>query len=235
MAPTGPQVDDGESNGMNWNSSSGARYHFMPSAGQISGTGNAQDLSDRGWVTTALAFVEGTGADFLSAADKGVPGHYVLGAALDLLQCPAIFGGWTHAEEASSHIGTQPTCMTFEFHGSFADASSAEPGSGFGLVVNGGSILTAADAIAMIVSDGTNFVCQSAADSDVGALVDNAWHEWKIVISQGTTDAVEWFIDRVSQGTFDLRTDAFPAAWGTAVEAAGTNFLKIGPCEIEYC
>jgi hypothetical protein len=225
----------GETNALDWNNTTAFQFHFIPSESQIAGTGNIEDLSDRGWVVTSLAFVEGTGADFLSAADPGMPGHYVTDAALDLIQSPAMFGGSVHATEAGHHLGRQPTQMIIEVHGKFSVVANDEAATGFGIVQNGGSVIEPTDAIAMIVSDGTNFLCRSSADSDVGALVDTDLHEFKIIISQGTTDAIEWFIDGVSQGTLDLLTDVFPFAWGGGVMAAGVNRILIGPAEIEYC
>ena len=56
-----------------WDDSSGSDYFFEPDLAQISGTGNAEDLSDRGWTTTSLTFVNGTGAKFLDADNIGTP------------------------------------------------------------------------------------------------------------------------------------------------------------------
>lgn len=221
---------------VHWDDSSGSDFFFEPDAAQISGTGNAEDLSDVGWTTTGLSgqFVGGTAADFLSTSDKGVPAHYVTTAAGDIFQSPAIFGDHVHSHQAEHHLGTTPTELHAHFWGTFSVESNNETATGFGWVVNGGSVITAGDAIAMIVSDGSNFICRSSADSSTGAVVDTNLHEFAIIISQGTTDAIEWRIDDVSQGTLDLRTDVFPAAWGAGVQSAGSNRLLIGACRVFY-
>lgn len=218
-----------------WDNSSGSDYFMEPDAAQISGTGSAEDLSDVGWTTTSLSFTEGTGADFMSSADKGVPGHFVTNAAADLLQSPAVFGDYTHSQQAAHHLGFDPTTLTLEGWAAFSVHSANETATGLGFVINGGSIVTAGDAVAVIHTNGTNFTCRSSADSDAGATDDALWHLFKIVISTGSaTDAVEWFIDGTSQGTLDRRTDAYPVSVGWGVVAAGTNRVLIGPARVFY-
>lgn len=221
---------------LHWSDSSGSDFFFMPDAAQISGTGGAEDLSDVGWTITTFAgqFVAGVDADFLATADKGVPAHFVTTAPSDRLQSPAIFGDWVHGRQAANHLGEDPTTLTVEQWVTFSVAANSETATAVGFTDAGGSSIVATDAVAMIHSDGTNFICRSSADADTGALIDTALHLFKIVISQGTTDAIEWFIDGTSQGTLDLREDVFPVSWGGGVVSAGSNRLLIGPCRVFY-
>lgn len=223
------------SNAVLWDDSSGSDFFFEPDVAQISGTGNAEDLSDVGWVTTSLAFVQGSGADFFTADANTIPSHYLTDAAVDLLQSPAIFGDNAHALQAEHHLGKSPTTLTLEGWLAFSVNSADEAATGFGFVVNGGSPITEAGHVAFIVTDGTNFVLRSAADSDAGATDDALWHLFKIVVSTGSvTDAVEWFIDGTSQGTMDRTTDVWPVSVGWSVEAAATNRILIGPARVFY-
>lgn len=220
--------------GLLWDDSSGSDFYFEPDLAGISGTGNAEDLSDVGWTATSLAFVQGVAADFFSSTDVD-PSHYLTNAALDLLESPAIFGDYQHSQQAASHLGKNPTTLTMEAWAKFSVTSANEAATGIGFVIGGGSIITSADHVAVIVTDGTNFLCRNSDGSDAGAADDESWHLFKIVISNGAvTGAIEWFIDGVSQGTFDRRTDAYPCLWGAGVQAAATNRILIGPARIYY-
>ncbi len=223
-------VDDAS----HWDDRLGTDYDFTPSAAQIAGTGNREDLTDVGWSKTGLTFVPGSGADFLTEAVPGIPPHYTLDGASNLLQSPDKFGNFEHCDGAADHLGYHPTTMMWEGWFQFSVTGSNEPASGIGLVDAGGSIITAGDAVAVIHSNGSNFVCRSSADSDVGAVVDTDWHRGGIVLSLGTTDKIEWFIDRVSQGTLDLRTGVMPLAWGAGAVSAGNNRLAFGHQHISY-
>ncbi len=222
--------------GADWDDDYGTDYHMAPSAAEISGTGQREDLSDVGWTTTGLAgqYVPGVSADFITEGTLGVPNHYVTNAASDTLQSPDLFGDWVHAQQSGQLLGFIPTTLTMAAWLAFSVASNNETAVGIGFSDAGGSILTAGDAIAVIHSNGTNFICRSSADSDVGAAIDTNWHLWKIVLSMGTTDAIEWFIDGTSQGTLDLRTGVFPASWGAGVGVGLSNRVLIGPAHISY-
>ena len=219
-----------------WDESSGSDFFFEPDAAQIAGTGGAEDLSDRGWIITGLAgqYVSGVSADFLVDGTPGVPSHYVTTAASDRLQSPDLFGNATHGRQAAHHLGHAPTTLTAEFEATFSVESNNETATGLGFADAGGSGIVATDAIAMIVSNGTNFVCRSSADSDVGAAADTSIHLWRVVLSKGTTDAIEWFIDGTSQGTLNLRTGVFPCSWGGGVQSGGSNRLLIGNSSVFY-
>ena len=220
-----------------WDEASGSDFFMEPSASQVSGTGNAQDLSDRGWTTTGLAFVGPTkSASFLDATDLGVPGHFEGDNAGDILQSPALFGDFIHGQQAAHHLGFDPTTLTFEAHARFSITSASETGTALGFVDADGSIITEADHIAAIHTDGTNFILRSAApDTDVGALDDELEHLFTIVVSIGSvTDAIEWFIDGTSQGTIDRLADVWPASVGWGNQGAGTNRIQIGSARVFY-
>jgi hypothetical protein len=172
-------------------------------------------LSDFGWTTTSLVATAGAGGDFLAAADPGTPNHLLTDAGNDLLQSPAVFGDYIHGQLAAQFLGHSPSQLVVEWYGAMTVHSADESTvTGWGLVEAGGAAGTANDRMAWIGTDGTNFICSSAADSDAGATDDAAWHRFRIVVSLGTTDAIEWFIDGVSQGTINLQTDLWPCSFG---------------------
>ncbi len=192
-----------------------------------------QVLSEFGWTTTALAYVAGSAADFASSADPGIAPHFLLADASDLLASPAIFGSYNHMLQAQRILGYLPTSLNCEVWAAFTTASADEPSTAFGFVEDGGSVITAAaaDQLACISSNATNFELNSGAASDAGAAVDNAWHLWKISV---TSTQVEWFIDGTSQGTIALEADEFPVSFEAGVVAAGTNDIALGNVHIWY-
>ncbi len=180
-------------------------------------------LSELGWTTTSLVETVMTGAgDFLSTSDFSVPAHVLTNASGDLLESPSMFGDGAAAEAAAQILGHNPTTLSCEWYGSFTVVTGTSNRSGFGLVQDGGAAGTAADQLAWIYTDGTNFTLRSSGDSDAGAADDTDWHTWKIIVSTGSaTDAVEWFIDGTSQGTMDRITDQWPVSFG--MHALTTN------------
>ena len=189
-------------------------------------------LSSRGWTTTSLGLTAGSAADFLSASDKGTPRSILTNAGNDLLQSPVIFGDYTHAKSASMIMGKTdlPRYLIMDVLGAMGTASANETTSGFGLVEDGGTAGTAADGLAWIVSDGTNFKLTSGADSDAGAAIDTSPHAWRVILDSGlgtNTDAVEWFIDGTSQGTIDLETDEFPVSFGIFADTTNRPALSV--------
>ncbi len=219
-----------------WAAESGSDFFFEPDAAQLAGAGNSTALSDRGWTTTGLAFVAASlDADFLSEADPGVPAHYEGLSAGDLIQSPAIFGDFQHAHQAGHHLGFDASTLTFEAFARFSVTSADEEETCLGFCDATGSIIVISDAIAVIRTDGTNFILRSTADSSTGALDDEDLHLFRIVVSGGSaTDAIEWFIDGTSQGTIDRLPDVWPAAVGVGNLAAGTNRIQIGQFSVFY-
>ena len=218
---------------VHWDDSSGSDYFFEPDLAGLTTTGNAESLVDVGWTVTGLGFVQGTSGDFFGAAGLD-PSHYEGDNATDKLESPNVFGDYFHSQQAAHHLGQDPTTLTMEMWAQFTVTSASETGTALGFFIGGGSIVTEADHVAAIHTDGTNFICrEGGGDTDAGALDDESWHLFKIVISIGSvTDAIEWFIDGTSQGTLNRRTDAYPCGWGAGNST--TNRIQIGPCRIFY-
>jgi len=190
-----------------------------------SGATNLSGLDSFGWTTTTLSLTAATGGDFLSSATVGTPASISLGADTDLLQSPLIFGDYSHGLLAGQILGHYPTRLIIEVYAAFLTHSANETRSGFGLTEAGGTSGTANDAMAWIHTDGTNFTIRSGADSDVGALDDALYHLFRIVVKPGTTDAIEWFIDGVSQGTMDNQAALWPCSFGAYTST--TNRLAL--------
>lgn len=233
-APRAPRVHIEDPR--NWAISQGTDFWLgaSPSTAVLAGTAGAgQLLSEYGWTTTALAHVAGTGADFNSSADPGVPAYIQFTAASDLLLSPSIFGDYAHFLQASRILGYTPTTLNLECLAAFLTEAADEVSSAFGFVQAGASPITAAAAgqFACISSDATNFELNSSAAADSGAVSDNAWHVWKISISSA---ASEWFIDGTSQGSIALVADVFPLRFGCGIVAAGSNTIALNSVHIWY-
>lgn len=192
-----------------------------------------QVLSEFGWTTTTLAYVAGSAADFGASADPGVAPHLLLADASDLLASPAIFGSYDHMLAASRILRYFPTRLICEVWAAFTTETNDEPSTAFGFVEDGGSVITAAaaDQLACISSNGTNFELNSGAAVDAGAAADTAWHRFRIVV---TSANVEWFIDETSQGTIALEADEFPVSFEAGIVAAGANDIALGDVHIWY-
>lgn len=208
-----------------WNRAGGTDYWaFFGPESTTAAAGSSALITDSGWIVTSLAETAGAGADFLATGDRTAPAHILTDAATDALQSPSIFGDYGHAQMAAAILGYQPTRLVCEFYGAMTVHSANETISGWGFLEAGGAGANAADHMAFIFTDGTNFTIRSAADSDAGAADDALWHTFKIVMSNTVaagTDMVEWFIDGTSQGTMDLQTDLFPVSF--SMYATTTN------------
>jgi len=190
-------------------------------------------LDAGGWTAPSIDENAGSGADFLSSADDGPP-NWGMGAASDLIQSPSIFGNYSHAYMAQQFLGHIPTELNLEIYAQHVDGTNNETASGFGFVEDGGSIVTANDAMAVIYSDGTNFKCRSgAAATAAGAADDTSWHLWRIQVAAA---GIYWYIDGTVQNStvLALQTDEWPCAFGIGVQAGGSNFLKMAWAHIWY-
>lgn len=196
-----------------WNRSAGTDFWLLSEAEYAGGT-HDDLITDFGWTTTAIALASPTGGDFLSSAGVGTPNSFLFGADNDLLQSPTIFGDYAHGLMAGQILGHLPTRLIVDVYAAFTTHSDNETRTGFGLTEAGGTSGTANDAMAWIHTDGSNFTIRSAADSDVGDADDANFHQFRIVVSTGTTDAIEWFIDGTPQGAMDLQENLWPCSFG---------------------
>ena len=220
---------------LDWGDMAGTDYWFVPGSSMTGATTFL--LSSRGWTTTSMALTGGSGADFMSAADKGTPRTALTNATGDLLQSPALFGDYNHARIAQIIMGENilPRFLICDMFAAFTVASADEDQTAMGLFEDDGTISTALDQLAAIHSDGTNFTLKGSADEDVGAAIDNAYHWWRIQIDRSisaVTDGVSWYIDGVLQGTIDREADEFPAYWG--LHSLTTNRISLASAHIYY-
>src|SRR3990167_955349 len=205
-------------------------YVFYPHADIL--TASAPHLlSASGWITNGtVSVVAGSGGDFLSATDRGTPAHFLCNATGERLTSPFIFGGEGHTRMIRQKYGWTPKKLIAEFAAVWTTASNADTTGGIGFVEAGGAIQTAADHLAMITSDGTNFILRSgAATSDAVLAVDTNPHIWRI---EYTADLVVFYQDGVSIDSIAVETDLFPAAFGCAVTSS--NVLGLGATRIWY-
>lgn len=197
--------------------------------------------ANHGWISNGtLSYVAGSGADFGSSADYGTPAHLLFNSPGERLTSPFVFGSWTRMNHIRRTLGWQPNQLIMESYAVWTTASNADTTGGIGFVEAGGSIQTANDALAMVTSDGTNWILRSgAATSSFALAVDTNPHLWTIIIDKGT-QLVTFMQDLVPVGTggssgtgvVALETDLFPAAFGAAVTSS--NVIGLGDTHTYY-
>lgn len=215
-------------NGADWARSAGTDFWLIGGASEetVATGAGLRTLDGGGWTATSVVEYSGSGGDFLSSTDDD-PSAFHLDAASDLIQSPVIFGSYAHARMVQEILGALPTELNVEVYSQFLDATNDEEGSEFGFVEGGGSIVTAADALACIYSDGTNYRLRSgAAETAVGAVDDTSWHLWRIKIN---ATGCWFYMDGTLQNStlLALEADEWPVAFGIGVVAAGSNFQKL--------
>ena len=220
---------------LDWGDTAGTDYWFVPGSSMTGATTFL--LSSRGWTTTSMVLTGGSGADFISAADVGTPRTALTNASGDILQSPALFGDYHRGRIAQIIMGEKilPRFLICDMYAAFTVASANETNSSMGLFEDDATISTADDALAAIYSDGTNFGLRSGADSDAGAVVDNAYHWWRIQIDRSitaVTDGVAWYMDGALQGTIDREADEWPVYWG--LHTLTTNRISLASAHIYY-
>lgn len=223
----------------NWGVEAGTDFWLIVNANGGLGSGNAHELADYGWTTTSLALADGSAADFMSSSDVGTPPQITQNAQNDLLKSPAIFGDYTHARQAMLLLGkkTLPRYLIADMYATFSVASGNETTTALGFVEDGGSIVTANDHAAAIVSTGTYWTFRSGGDTVTSTTaVDTNPHRFRIVLDRtisGGTDACTAYVDGTSIGTIDLETDEFPVAFG-AGSGGATNFVQLHQARVFY-
>lgn len=212
-------------------------------------TATGDELAENGWTATSLGNTAGSGADFQggtftkaagrtrdgSFTDIGVPPHFLTNADGDLLLSPAIFGNGVHSEAAAelANMGQLPNVLGVAFWGSMSVHSANETDSVWGFVEDGGSPATAADILAGIYTNGTNFVLQSGGSPvSIGQADDGNWHKFRIELH--AKGLLSWWVDGVLQAdtAVSLAVDEFPVAFGFA--AGTTNRPLLGLTHVYY-
>ncbi len=207
-------------------------------------TATGDELAENGWTSTSLVATAGSGADFGSSADKGIPPHALTNASADLLKSPPIFGDYIHMRAAADLAGMSdlPRYLIARWWGSMTVASADEPRSGWGMVEDGGSPATEADQAAWISSDSTNFQlgCNAGTPVDLVAS-DTAWHEFALVmcVADGKAYAYvdpTWRLGSpplgAALGSVTLTTDELP--WSFGFHALTTNRPALGMTHLYY-
>lgn len=235
--------------GSRWAHEIGTDYWLQMTQGfdqaAAASTATGDELAENGWVATSLVNTAGSGADFMSSADKGTPAHFLTNASADLLESPAMFGDYVHARAAADIAGMRdlPRFLIARFWGAMTVHSDDEVTSGWGFIEDGGSVATEADQMAFISSDGTNFQINSnaAATPDNFAADDALWHEFVIVLALAELRAYA-FIDPTwrsgrpplgeSAGSVAITVDEFPVSFG--FHASTTNRPALGLTHILY-
>jgi len=120
------------------------------------------------------------------------------------------------------------------FWGAMTVHSAAELDSGWGFVEDGGSPATAADALAFIYTDNTNFAIQSNGSivGSVGAADDALWHKFRLEFD--FNGFLTWWIDGALQqrNSVTITADQWPAKFGFA--AGTTNRPGLGLAHVYY-
>jgi hypothetical protein len=217
-----------------------------------------EQVAENGWTATSLANTAGSASDFRGGvftkttnpgpktgshggtfADAGTPNHVLTNASGDLLGSPAIFGDAAHMRMAAQLAGKSslPNYLIGDFWAAFTVASADEVTSAIGFFEDGATISTEADQYAVVKSNGTNFqLAGNASTMTTGALVDNAWHVWKIVLqfNGATGPNVWWYIDGSLQSTTAGvgAQDEFPLKWG--LHSLTTNRQGLGLTHVYY-
>lgn len=135
---------------------------------------------------------------------------------------PKIFGGEHGAKLAKIFLGQMPTKLTYEFGATWPSIGTNTAATYIGLASGAGipALATSAGSLALIYSNGTNWVLASDNYSDTGAVADTSFHVFRIEV---TASGVEWFIDDTSQGSISLETGVFPVGVYIKRDAAGNS------------
>jgi hypothetical protein len=222
-----------------WQNEPGTDFWLTPgpTASEAASTATIEQLVEGGWTATSLVDTEGSAADFMASADKGVPNHFLTNATADLLESPTVFGNYEHAWQAMRCAGLNsiPKKLVCEFWGAMSVHSADEPRTGWGLIEDGGGVATEADQLAFISSDSSNF--QLAANGGAGALTDAGladdalWHLFTIEVALGPS-LCYWYVDGALQGSIAITEDQWPAKFG--FHALTTNRPFLGTVHIYY-
>lgn len=240
--------------GWKWAHEVGTDYWLHPTSGLHQGTAASTTvgplLAENGWVATSLlntngsiagfrggVFTPGTGKNRDGAfVDTGIPSHFLTNADADLLSSPIMFGNADDMQAATELAGMRnlPNILGLSFWGAMTVSSANELDAGWGFIADGGAPDTAADALAFIFTDGTNFGIQTAGArvGAVGATDDELWHYFRMEFD--FNGFLTWWIDGALQerNSVTITADQWPAKFGFA--ASATNFPGLGLTHVYY-
>lgn len=240
--------------GARWAHDIGTDYWLqVPNSPNLVGaaaTTTGDELVENGWTvtsmpgTTAGSAGDFAGGSFTKAAgrtrdgvfgDLGIPPHFTTDADGDLLLSPVLFGQGHHMEAAAELVGRSrlPNVLGVTFWGNMSVHSANELDSVWGFVEDGGSPATAADILAGIYTNSTNWVLQSGSSPvSIGPADDALWHKFRIELN--TKGLLSWWIDGtlVADTAVSLAVDEFPVGFGMA--AGATNRPLLGLTHVYY-
>lgn len=222
-------------NPYNWGHEVGTDFWLQANANGSLGASTTFLISDAGWTATSLAMASGSGADFMVSTDVGTPGQYTQNAQNDLLQSPAIFGDYSHARQAMLLLGkkTLPRYLIMDALARFSVVANAETTTALGFVEDGGSIVTANDAMACVVSDGTSFDIRSGAATGTGVVAaDTSVHRFRIVCDKANALAY-LYVDGTASGSVAIQDDEWPVSFG-AGSGGASNLVQLNQAHIFY-
>lgn len=229
-----------------WSEAIALEYWFHATTDWYGATTEGNDLDKYGWIITgAPPYIVPSLADFLTPDDKGTTGGVHLDTASDVVQSPQIFGSYAHGAAVAELVGmvsgdgtpVMPRYLVADFYGRLS-ANAAEVGSGMGgFVEAGGSAAVANEHMAMIVTDGTNWILRSgAATSSAIAVDDTNPHHFRVLIDRIAALAYG-FVDDMSRAagkSIAIQADLWPASFGAGVVAAGTNDPVLNWARVRY-
>lgn len=231
-----------------WNREIALQYWMQPAL-VSQGVGTFSDgllaVTSQGWVNTGTILgVANSGADFdapgTTSPDKGATvTAFAIDTAADKLQSPELFGDWGHRAAVAELAGMNdlPSRLIYDSWSRFQVIVTASDTTGHGFAEGGGSIAVANDALAVFVSDGTNFKGRSgAATSSALLAADTLVHRFRIVLDS-VAQLAYFFIDdmNTAKGSIALETDLFPCSVGAGcLTGTGANFIDWGPTRVRY-
>lgn len=220
-----------------WSTQAGTDFWIMAGANNQGTAGAVNLLTDGGWTATSIAaYAAGSGADFLSKDDPGTPAEYTQDAQNDLLESPAMFGDYAHAHAAAVIAGQRrlPNFLVMDAYARFSVVANDEPTTCIGFAEDGGSIITAADNMAAISSNGTYWVIQSNASENLsGAVAISTSPTWFRIVLDKRNSTSYAYANGSLIGSIAITADEFPVSFG-AGSGGANNFVQLNQAHIFY-
>lgn len=222
---------------LKWAVQLGTDYWIQASVnGQGTASGNNL-LTDGGWTATSIAaYADGSAADFMSRSDPGTPGQYTQDAQNDTLESPAIFGDYVHAHAAAVMMGMKslPRFLIMDAYARFSVVANDEPTTAIGFAEDGGAILTAADNMAAISSNGTSWVIQSNSSENLsGAVAVSTAPTWFRIVMDRANSLSYGYANGSLIGSIAITSDEFPVSFG-AGSGGANNLIQLSQAHIFY-